>query len=127
MVSYSIKLDNDLQLVRVEVIGVLNQTAGKQIITEARSAASENGYDLLYDMRRCAIKVSISNWFRLPRDLDVFKQAAARLVKAAIVISKTDKAIDEYIFFENVARNLGFSLKIHFTEDEALPWLDRKK
>ncbi len=125
MISYRIDIDDDLQLIRVEVSGVVTKNTGKEIITKARVAASEHGYDILYDIRRATIKVSTTSWFNLPRELDVFNHEGARLIKAAILIEKEDKAIDEYLFFENVVRNLGFSFKVHFSETEALRWLDR--
>lgn len=126
MVSYTIEIDNDVQLIRVEVFGEILQNDGERIITEARTAAGENGYDIVYDMRRSNTKVSILDWFRLPRNLDVFMQAKARLIRAAVIISKDDESLEEYRFFETVTRNLGFSLKIFFNEEDALVWLDRK-
>lgn len=126
MVSYTIDQDKENQLIRVEVVGVITEGNGEKIITEARSAAGETGFDILYDMRRSSSKINISGWFRLPRNLDVYKAASARLIKAAVLISKDDKSVDDYMFFETVTRNLGFRLKIFFDEDDALLWLDRK-
>lgn len=126
MVSYTIEIDDELQLIYTVVTGTISREIGEKIITESRIAAAENGYDILYDMRVSKTEVNIASWFQLPRTLDVFKHANARLVRAAIVISKEDDSVEQYKFFETVSRNLGFSIKICFDEEEALRWLDRK-
>jgi hypothetical protein len=126
MVSYNIEIDDELQLIRTVVTGTIKAGNGEHIITESRNAATENGYDILYDMTGSAAKISITSWFQLPRTLDVFKHATARLIKAAIIIPQDDQSIENYKFFETVTRNLGLSIKVFFTEGEALKWLDRK-
>jgi hypothetical protein len=126
MISYTIRTDDELQLIYTVVTGTIKAGNGEHIIIESRNAAAENGYDILYDMTGTVTKVNLTSWFQLPRTLDVFKQAAARLIKAAIVIPQDDSSVKQYKFFETVTRNLGLSVKIFFTEEEALKWLDRK-
>lgn len=123
MAHYSINIDDQRRLVLVDVSGKIVKTEGEKIISEARTLAGERSYDVIYDMRGSYSAVQISDWFRMPRNLAVFKSSKARLVKAAIVVSKDDRSLEQYRFFETVSKNLGFAFSIFFSFDEAVEWL----
>lgn len=123
---FTISLDNNQRLVIIKAEGVLHQSDGEKIITEARTAAAENDFDIIYDMRQATTKVNFASWFHLPRKLEVFKDVKAHSIKAAILVSEKDKALKEYNFYQTVTQNLGFNIKIFLSEDEALEWLKRE-
>ena len=127
MDSFEISLDHKKNIVRIKVIGEMNQAEGEKVITAARKTAGQNGYDILYDLRLATTNVAFANWFHLPRKLDVFNDTNARLIKAAIIASKQDKAIDDYKFYEVVTDNLGFKIRLFFDEVEAVSWLLRDR
>ena len=69
MESFNISLDHKLKLIRVTAIGEMFQADGERIITAAREAATENAYDILYDIRQATTSVPFASWFNLPREL----------------------------------------------------------
>ena len=123
MDSFDISLDNDLQIVKVSVKGEATESDGRKIISTARELASDLNYNILYDMREATTNVPFAGWFRIPRELEVFKRSNAKIIKAAILILPTDKDLKGYRFYETVAFNLGFRLCLFFEENEAFEWL----
>ncbi len=51
MSSYDVSLDHELRLVRITASGTLYQNDGEKIITTARTAAAENNFNVLYNIR----------------------------------------------------------------------------
>lgn len=123
MSSFEVFLDKELKLVRVVVKGEVLQNDGENIITTARETAAEHDYNILYDMRAATTTVTFANWYSLPRKLEVFNKNNARKTRAAVLVSKTDKALEGYRFYETVTDNLGFKLRLFFDETEAFQWL----
>lgn len=123
MNSFDIILDHEMKLVKVTIAGELFQSDGEKVITAARETAAKYKYHILYDMRQATTTVQFASWYKLPRELEVFKIPEARQTKAAVVVSKTDKALNEYRFYETVTDNLGFKLRIFFEEEDAIRWL----
>jgi len=123
MSPFDVFLDSERQLVKVVASGELFQSDGEKIITAAREKAAENNYNILYDIRNATTTVAFASWYRLPRDLDIFKNPKTRQIKAAVLVSQTDKALEGYKFYEVVTENVGLKLRIFFEETEALEWL----
>jgi hypothetical protein len=123
MKSFNLNIDDENHLVKIFVVGQMSQKDGEEVISAARQNAMKFGYNILYDIRQATTKVEFSEWFILPRKLEVFKAPRARTVKAAVLVSQKDPALDDYNFYEDVTSNLGFQLKIFFDEAEALAWL----
>ena len=123
MLSYKIEPIDELWFVRVEVRGEFDRESGTKIITEARTLASDKNFNIFYDLRGAVSKVQLSDWFLVPRTLEVFQHKNARLTSVAVLLSRNDKTIDQYNFFETVTGNLGFRLKLFFEENDALDWL----
>jgi|SRR5215211_3888046 len=122
----NIFLDEELELVKVIASGELFQSDGEDVITTSRTLAAQHNYNILCDMRAAITNVDFVSWYRLPRDLEVFKDTNARRIKTAVIVSQTDKALKGYKFYESVTDNLGFKLRIFFEESEALQWLALK-
>ncbi len=123
MNSFDIFVDHNLKLVKITATGELFQADGEKIISLARETAAEHSYHVLYDIRQATTTVSFSSWFHLPRELEVFQKLPTRKVKAAVLVSAGDKAVEDYKFYENVMENLGIPLRVFFSETEALEWL----
>ncbi len=123
MSAFDISLDSENRLVRVVASGELFQSDGEQLITTARQKAGETGYNILCDMRAATTTVAFVSWYRLPRELEVFKDPKARQAKTALLVSPTDKALDGYKFYEVVTDNVGLKFRIFFEEIDALKWL----
>ncbi len=121
MSEYSISYDEDHGVTRVELVGDLDRELGDKVITESRVAAAKSGSDLLYDVRRSTAKVSLADWFFLPRRLDALKNPEARSRKVAVIVSSDDLA--DYRFYEDVASNAGLRFRVFLNEIEATGWL----
>lgn len=120
--NYSISLDEKNGLVRATARGELTKELGEKIITEARTLAAEYQYLIYFDVRDSEAKVSLADWFYLPRKLSVFKQEGMRAMKVAVLISP-GKHERSYSFYQTVSSNLGFNLRIFLKEADALAWL----
>ena len=115
-------VDHDLRLVRVVVTGGIDRAAGRKMITDAREASFEHGYDIFYDMRSARVKISITDLQAVARDLDVLKHAMASKTKVALVATPEEKK-QFYQFYEITAYNAGLNVKSFVDEAEALAWL----
>jgi len=122
MAFFEVIIDDERRMVKIIASGVFFQEDGEKLISTARRAAAERNYNVLYDMRNATTEVAFANWYTMPRNLDVFKGDATRKVKAAILTLETDKALDDYRFYETVSANLGFRLRVFTTETEAIEW-----
>jgi hypothetical protein len=122
----SITLDTSRQLVRVVAKGELYREDGEEIITQALSTAAEHGYNVFCDVRKTEVKVTLADWFDMPRTLKIFRNEKTRLINTAVLISR-GKQEEDYKFYETVSHNLGRHVKIFFTEKEALAWLSGNK
>jgi hypothetical protein len=124
--QYSITLDAKRHLVHVVANGKLNREEGEEIITQALSTAAEHKYNIFCDVRKTEVKVTLADWFDMPRTLKIFNNEKTRLLKTAILISQ-GKQEEEYQFYETVSHNLGRSVRIFLTAKDAIEWLSAKK
>jgi len=107
--------------VRVTAWGDLPKELGKEIITKARKRAAKANYSILCDVSRASLQVALADWFYLPRRLEVLREKPTRDVKVALVVSTESK--EDYKFYQNVATNVGLTLGVFLTEEQALAWL----
>jgi len=121
MSDYSIRKDDQLRLVRVNVQGKLDKNLGYEIITKARKKAAESGFSILCDVRGVDHHVALADWFYLPRKLEVLQKNPTRNVNVAVVI--TQESSQEYDFYQNVAENVGLTFRVFMDEEEAIRWL----
>ena len=120
--QYSITLDDEKRLVRVVASGDIVREVGNEIITKALATAAEHHYHIFCDVRQATVKVTLADWFFLPRTLAIFKNKEVRSISTAIVIAP-GKQEDDYRFYETVVYNLGMELKVFKNEKDALDWL----
>jgi hypothetical protein len=117
--QYEIIRDEEQCIIRLNVYGQLEKDVGEKIITEARTQAAENQFNILCDVRQAKVNVAFIDWFYLPRKLDVYSKT--KTVKTAILVTPGQQE-EEYSFFETVTHNLGINVKIFIQEKDALEW-----
>jgi len=120
--DYTITLDTEKEIVNVVARGELDKKLGEEIITNARTAATEHHYHILYDVTQAKVEVTLIDWFFLPRTLPVLQNSEIRIIKAAVLIPPGDQE-SAYRFYETVTHNIGMNLRIFFKEEEAIKWL----
>jgi hypothetical protein len=120
--EYTITLDSKNRIVHVVARGELVKELGEEIITKARRTAASHHYHILCDVRQSEFKVSIAEWFFLPRTLPVYKTSKTRIIKTALLISPGNQE-EQYNFYETVMQNMGMNLKTFLKEKEAVEWL----
>jgi hypothetical protein len=86
--QYSLTLDARRHLVHVVANGKLNREQGEEIITQALSTTAEHGYNIFCDVRKTEVKVTLADWFDMPRTLRIFRNEKIRLIKTAVLISR---------------------------------------
>jgi len=114
-------LDEENHIVHLLVKGELNKDEGEMIILEARAYADEYKYDILCDVSRANIKVTLAEWFFLARNQDIYPSIPTE--KTALLINPD--AMKIYKFVENVTRNKGFKIRIFLNEEDARSWLKK--
>jgi hypothetical protein len=120
--EYAITLDTEKEIITVVARGKLDKKLGEEIISNARKAASEHRYQILYDVTQAKVDVSLIDWFFLPRTLPVLQNSETRIIKAAVLIPPGDQE-SAYRFYETVTHNIGMNLRIFFKKEEAIKWL----
>ncbi|MDX1582622.1 MAG: STAS/SEC14 domain-containing protein [Thermoanaerobaculia bacterium] len=123
MFSYSIDTDHERGFVRVTARGEAELEEAREVITEARIAAAEHGYPLLYDLREVIVQVSLTEWFYLPRELEVLRDEKTVATRVAALLSSDPRQRAGYELYEAATHNLGLTVKLFDDEDAALDWL----
>jgi len=125
MGEYKVIVDHPKAIVRVDASGDFDKTLGDEMITKTRTVASEHGYNIFCDATKAKVKVSVIEWFLLPRTLPVLQDQNIRRIKAAILIPSGDQS-ENYKFYETVTYNVGMNLRVFFKEEDAINWLRSK-
>jgi hypothetical protein len=119
---YSVKVDAEKRVVRVDVSGAFDAAEAPRMTTDARRAAAESGFHILYDIREArAGKLENADIFWLPRNVPALKDPKAARVRVATVYVECQRPIVE--FWENAFRNVGLSARGFEDEDAAIEWL----
>ena len=125
MGEYNITVDDANAIIRVVASGNFDKELGDKMITETRTAASKYGYNIFCDATKAIVKVSVIEWFLLPRTLPVLQNKEIRTIKSAVLIP-SDEQKENYKFYETVTYNVGMNLKVFFNEEDAMNWLINK-
>ena len=108
-------------MVRVDVSGIFNAEEAPRMTTDARRAAAESGFNVLYDIREArAGKLENADLFWLPRNVPALKDPKAARVRVATVFVDCQRPVVE--FWENAFRNVGLNARAFEDEDEAIEW-----
>ncbi len=121
-VPYTITIDTVGRMVRVLVSGVFDAEEAPRMATEARRAAAESGFNILYDIREArAGKLENSDLFWLPRTVPALKESKAARVRVATVYVAEQRPIVQ--FWETAFRNVGLNARAFEDERAAAAWL----
>lgn len=127
MFSYRIDTDHERGIVRVSASGEAGLEEARKVITEARTTAAESGLPLLYDLRDVAVDVSLTEWFYLPRELEVLRDERTVGTRVAAILGSDPKQRAGYELYEAATHNIGLTVKLFYDEDEAVSWLTGTK
>jgi hypothetical protein len=119
---YTVNVDTAKRVVRVLVSGKFDAAEAPQMATDARTAAAECGFNVLYDIREASAgKLDTQDLFWLPRKVPVLKEPGASRVRVATVFVEPQRSIVE--FWENAFRNVGLNARGFLDEEAAIEWL----
>ena len=122
LLPYFVRVDAEKRVVRVDVSGSFDAAEAPRMTTDARSAAAESGFNILYDIREArAGKLENADIFWLPRNVPVLKDPKAARVRVATVYVECQRPIVE--FWENAFRNMGLTARGFEDEAAAIEWL----
>jgi len=121
-IDYTIELDNDLHVVRIQAHGRLDFPNAEELSIKARETASKYNYGVFYDFRDISLSVNIADVYRFPRENKAVQAIPHRHIRAAFLVS-SGKQVADWEFYETVSRNCGLANCV-FVEDEknALNW-----
>ena len=110
-------------MVRVDVSGMFNAEEAPRMTTDARRAAAESGFNVLYDIREArAGKLENADLFWLPRNVPALKDPKAARVRVATVFVDCQRPVVE--FWETAFRNVGLKARAFEDEEGAIAWLN---
>jgi hypothetical protein len=122
MTHHRIEVEDAQRLVRVTYTGDLDLRTIMGVITEARRAAYELGFLLLYDFTECTVGVNLPGGNAFPQNLAILQEPAMRRMRVALVVPQDrDRAF--WDFYETTAVNAGLTLRVFRVEGDALRWL----
>ena len=121
-VPHDITIDTAKRVVRVLVSGIFDAEEGPSLASDARRAAAECGFNILYDIRAASPgKLENSDIFWWPRTVPALKDPTAPRVRVATVYTAPQRPIVD--FWETAFRNVGLSARAFDDEHAAVVWL----
>jgi len=121
--AYTITLNHEQGLVHVVAQGNFNLPLGDQMITAAREQAAQNRYKIMCDVRESRTRVTMADWFNLPRRLAAYRKMETRNIKTALLVTP-GRQEDLYRFVETVMGNMGLRIRVFLDLEDALEWLE---
>jgi len=122
---WTIEVEERDHIVRVVSDGPMRLVTIRQASAEAiASAPPDRTRKFLADERRMLPQLSTLEIFDLPGVLEDLGLRKADRV--AVVYSKSSPKRSDFEFFENVARNRGFSVQLFTDPDRAREWLNAR-
>jgi hypothetical protein len=121
---YAIAFDESRGLVRVTVIGVVDANLAPTMVAEARAAAMDRGFNILYDFLQATPgNVGTGDVFWYPRKIPVLAGQEARRVRIAVL--HRPEVAPLMAFWETAFTNAGLTARAFESEAQALAWLAR--
>lgn len=108
-------------IVRTTAEGELDLVLVIRKAVETLEAAHKGEDNFLIDDRRVKLKLSTLELYELPGVLTGL--GLSKRSKVAVVHTVVNASSDDFIFFETVATNLGFRIRLFGSIDEAMIWL----
>jgi signal transduction histidine kinase len=120
--NWDIYVSKSEDLVTVKTSGLLSYEQINQMTIETFNTAMENDIrNILGDHRELDQQVSISNIYKLPREL--LKEGIRRPSKVAVVYTKASTKEKNFELFETTARNVFIPVQLFTDIAEARLWL----
>ena len=112
---------DDLQLVRINVHGDLNNKALTEIAAAGQALPEARVYSRLYDFRGCDLSLSIHDLYAFPRSDPSMQSLRNGVVRVAILIPE-NRDLELYRFYEITAQNDSLNTRIFTCEEHAIGW-----
>jgi len=124
-VAFKISLDGERRVVNVVLTGIIDVSTAPVMVTEARSVATESGFNILYDFRN-AVPGDVKNtdvfWF--PRNIPALTKPDAGRTRTALLHEPPARELAH--FWETTFRNVGLQARAFEDEAAAYAWLAEK-
>ena len=123
--AFKISLDGERRLVIVLATGVMDVSNAAVMVTEARTVAVKEGFNILYDFRDARpgdVKNTDVFWF--PRNLPVLSAPSAGRTRTALLHRPPERELSR--FWETAFSNVGLQARAFESESEAYAWLAEK-
>lgn len=118
--SFTINYDASNQCLKSHFIGTMNVKQTKEFAGElAKQALDNNCHFLLNDLRDAEINMTTFELYSMPM---VFANEGMDRKWKRAILCKHDQ-LTTLAFYENVAKDKGWNVKIFTDADEALSWL----
>ena len=123
--AFKISLDGERRVVDVVMTGIVDISTAPVMVTEARSVAAENGFNILYDFRNARPgDVKNTDVFWYPRNIPALAKSNAGRTRTALL--HTPAARELAHFWETTFRNVGLQASAFEDEAAAYAWLAEK-
>jgi len=115
-----IRLVHAHEFLRATPEGTLDLDASLEMLVQiAVRSAPEDGYDIILDLRKADIKLSVNDLWELAAQLHHYAEAFAR--KTAVLVPRKD--FDHAGFFALCAQERGFEVSAFTSPGEAMEWI----
>lgn len=123
--KYRIETDHENRVMICIFEGTLNTETARKATGELNREALKYNYNKLYDVTAAKLSVSLGDSYFFPRELlSVFNEKGYKKLKIAIYFSgQNDREFWE--FFKNTSQNVGYTIEIFRSRDEAMKWLNQ--
>jgi hypothetical protein len=122
MSQWNIAYWDEGKIVPVTASGVLNLALIKKASSEAIATAAQHGATKYFvDNRGMVPDVATIDIYNLPKALG--ELGLQRTDKVALVYSQSSPKKEDFEFFETVAANNGFSIRLFTAVEAAIEWL----
>jgi len=101
---------------------MLDVPLARRMITEARLAAAEWGFALMYDLRGVTLSANIAEIFEFPKSLEVYREARTLSIPVALLLP-AERDAGFWQFYLDAATNAGHTVRTFRAEPEAIEWL----
>ena len=111
------------KVIHLRACGSMDIKLIKQMCSEAMGKTREHGFSkYLVDFREMLPELTTMTIHRLPHTLEAMGDT--RESKTAMVISPDSKRKDNFLFFETVSDNRGFTVQLFEEMEAARRWLE---
>jgi len=123
MATISVHYDEECDCLIGSFVGTLDQETLKEYAKEVAKTASKHDFrHFLNDLREAEVDFSSIEIINIP---GIFHAAGLDISRRRAIIVPNN--LEDYRFFETVANNRGFNVKLFTDLNEAMNWLKKKR